>query len=98
MHFPLAKICAFSMLPLVPTFSPSIVISCAVAPGLFPNSTPPVVGLKLLDLFFKMLFILRVAGFPLTKDHEATEECMVRYMVVLRVLVVFLQHGINAFQ
>ena len=75
--------------PSISASSPSVAISLAVAPGLFPNRNPPVIRFQHLDLLFKQLFVLQVAIVPLPEKHEVTEERVICYVLILRVLVVF---------
>ena len=58
---------------------------------------PPVIRLQHLYLIFEPLFILQVAVVPLTEQHEATEERVVLYVMILRVLLVFVRQGLYAF-
>ena len=97
-HSPLANICAFSTLSALSVSIPSSVIYRAVSPELFLNSTSPVVRLQHLDIFLKPLLVIRVSGVPLTENHEATKELMVRYIMILRVLIIFVWQVLDALQ
>ena len=66
-YLPIANIWDFSTSPAVSAFSPSSAILNALAPGMFPNITPSVVGLQHLDLLFESLFIFQVDVALLTK-------------------------------
>ena len=58
---------------------------------------PPVIRLQHLDLLFKLLFVLQVTVIPLPEQHEATEERVIRYVMILRVIVVFVRQGLYDF-
>ena len=96
-YFPLADVCDFSTSPPISASSPSVAISLAVAPGLFQDGTPPVIRLQHLDLLFKPFFVPQITLVPPPEQNEATEERVVRYVIILRVLVVFVRQGLYAF-
>ena len=54
--------------------------------------------LQHLNLFLEPLLVLQITVVPLPEYHESKEDCVIRYMMVLRVLIVFVQQGLHVFE